>query len=567
VKKLNNKKGIFLKIFFFLFLTLYSPVVSASEESLESFVSENNINSDGTLLVKETIVYNPGNEERHGLFRKIDFKKINMDNKKFILGIDILRVTDENGNSYKYSQKKSGQYIELKIGDPDRLINSPKTYVIEYKVSGAVTYFTDHDELYRNLTENNWTVPIKNFNASISFPNLIDEESLKYICYEGPDGSTSQSCIVDYSEGKVNVSSSRVLSPGEGVTAIVSFPKGIVEVLEPKPDRPGILFIIFYAFLGILGLFWYLFLPLKILIQAIKEKNFTKKHEKIVSAWFQPPEYDNGEGFSPAETGFIVDKKIDHRELTATIIHLAQRGYLKIKETKKNHFTFIKLKSWESGDIKDFEKEVLEAIFENGDEVEDKDLKKSTTLFGKISKFNKYVESAVVDKGMFEKKPTEVFTKYVIFFSMGVATMNIFLSLVSILFGSKMAKRTLKGIEKYSEARSLLNFLKSQDEQLNFQSNNQMFFEKLLPYAAAFGVEKIWAERFKDISLAKPDWYEGENFSNSMFIGNMTHNIGGSMKSAHSSSMSSTRSSSGFSSGFSGGSSGGSGGSGGGGGW
>jgi len=131
------------------------------------------------------------------------------------------------------------------------------------------------------------------------------------------------------------------------------------------------------------------------------------------------------------------------------------------------------------------------------------------------------------------------------------------------IFGRKSAKRTLLGVEKYSEAASLLNFLKSQDEQLNFQSKNKMFFEKLLPYAAGFGVEKVWAERFKDISVQKPDWYEGDNFSNILFIGALTSNISGSVKS----SMSPTRSSSGFSSGFSSGSSGGGGGGGGGGSW
>jgi uncharacterized membrane protein len=143
--------------------------------------------------------------------------------------------------------------------------------------------------------------------------------------------------------------------------------------------------------------------------------------------------------------------------------------------------------------------------------------------------------------------------------------MNIPLSLFSLL-GRNSAKRSLLGVEKYSEAKSLMNFLKSQDEQLNFQSKNQMFFEKLPPYATAFGVEKIWAERFKDISMQKPNWYEGDNFTNSIFIGSMTRSIGGSLRSA--SSAPSTRSSSGFSSGSSGGGfSGGGGGGGGGGSW
>ena len=34
-------------------------------------------------------------------------------------------------------------------------------------------------------------------------------------------------------------------------------------------------------------------------------------------------------------------------------------------------------------------------------------------------------------------------------------------------------------------------------------------FEKSLPYAMAFGVEKNWASAFDDIFWSPPDWYRG----------------------------------------------------------
>ena len=92
-------------------------------------------------------------------------------------------------------------------------------------------------------------------------------------------------------------------------------------------------------------------------------------------------------------------------------------------------------------------------------------------------------------------------------------------------------------------------------------------FEKLLPYAVAFGVEKIWAERFKDIDIKPPDWYEGKDmtvFNSVIFASSLGRSL-----SSFRSSATPTTSSKGFSSGFSsgGGFSGGGGGGGGGGSW
>jgi len=610
----NKRSQILLaSLCFLLFTSLFKSKTFA--ERIESFNSNIQINKDGTVTVEETINYDFENSQVHGLVRNLDFKIKNEDGKNYVTNISILNITDENGNNYNYSNTENGNYIELKIGDPNKLVTGKNTYVIKYKISGALRYFTDHDEFYWDLIGFDWKVPILKFTASISLPANLPESELKYVCYEGPSGSTSQTCLINNYNGIINVKSDRLLKPSENITVAISFPKNLVAVLEPVESKHSVLLRFFQFLIGLGASVWYFIFPVKYLIDCIKESNYLKKNQRIVSAWFEPPQYNDSTVFSPAEAGFIVDNKIDHRELTATIIHLAQRGFLKIKENEVKHFSFIRLKDVESSELRDFEKQVMEALFRDGVdtsnldeaqlkklqsqlsdlkifnkiikipymvetenqlsrvgqedkiEVTDKELKKSNTLFKKIVEFNKTVEEEMVNRGMYKVKPTETLNKNSTYIGLGLTTLNFFLALVSVFFGKKNVKRTEKGIEKYSEAVSLFNFLKSQDEQLNFQSQNQMFFEKLLPYAAAFGVEKIWADRFKNISLAKPDWYEGSNFINSGFIAPLTRSIGGSMKSAYSSGMSSTRSSSGFSSGFSGGSSGGGGGGGGGGSW
>jgi uncharacterized membrane protein len=87
-------------------------------------------------------------------------------------------------------------------------------------------------------------------------------------------------------------------------------------------------------------------------------------------------------------------------------------------------------------------------------------------------------------------------------------------------------------------------------------------FEKLLPYAMLFGLEKDWAKQFDDIYTNPPGWYQGNwsAFNAGYLVGSLND-----FNAASATSFASPSSSSG--SGFSGGAAGGGGGGGGGGGW
>src|SRR3989338_4689098 len=109
-------------------------------EHIKSFQSEITINKDGTIDVKETIVYDFSTLNKHGIYRDIPFIKTNQDGKKFELQLNNVSVTDENGRSYKFVKSWIDEKIlRLKIGDANRLITGIHDYIISYKVSGALT--------------------------------------------------------------------------------------------------------------------------------------------------------------------------------------------------------------------------------------------------------------------------------------------------------------------------------------------------------------------------------------------------------------------------------------------
>jgi len=160
------------KLFSFILFFLLSLFIASSvrAEEIKNFKSVININKDGTIDVQETIAYDFGELDRHGIFRTIPYITTNKSGKKFVLGFNDISVTDERGKNDQYSQSKIGENFQLKIGDPDRTITGLHNYIINYRVSGALTYFSDHDELYWNITGNDWGVWINSAETEINLP-------------------------------------------------------------------------------------------------------------------------------------------------------------------------------------------------------------------------------------------------------------------------------------------------------------------------------------------------------------------------------------------------------------
>ncbi|MCR4326255.1 MAG: DUF2207 domain-containing protein, partial [Candidatus Roizmanbacteria bacterium] len=437
------------------------------------------------------------------------------------------------------------------------------TYVITYRVKGALTYFSDHDELYWNVTGNDWDIPILQASANVHLP-LSETTVPEGVCYTGLRGSTKQNCTVNRQGNTLTYSSQAPFNPGEGLTLVALFPKGIVAVLEPELVTPffqTLLGKLLLAAIVVGGIWWYLVYPITIALDWFR-KGRDPKVPGPVSAWFEPPHGKQGRKLTPAETGGLVDEVVDLRDILATVIHLAQRGYLKIQERKKNDFYFIRNNKTNPKDkLLSFEQTLMTKFFSSGDEMRLKDKKLSTTM---TTVQNQVYEHLVAEE-FFAGNPQKIRTFFGVMTGLAVFTMNPLLIISALAFGLHMPRKTEEGARQAAIGVSLKNFLSSQKRTLEHQAITQTFFEKLLPFAIAFGVERIWAQRFKDLAMTEPNWYHsstGSHFS-SVYLSQSLHSSFSQFQSA----ATPTNSSSGFSSGGSGGSSGGGGGGGGGGSW
>jgi uncharacterized membrane protein len=570
-----SMKNIVFWSFFFLFF-LISPLSAqtTSGEKIQKFDAQIKINKDGTINISEKIVYDFDGLEKHGIYRTIPYIKKNQEGKLFQLDFKDISVRDEDGQPYHYTISRANDNLKIKIGDPERTITGVNTYIINYQVSGALTYFSDHDELYWNVTGNEWPVSIEKTTGKVYLPEKIDENQIRLDCYTGSYGSKETNCIYhfDYDrdqDGKsvINFSSDKYLNIGEGLTIVVGFPKNLVAILEPKEVVAffdTIVGKIVIAFFILLTTFWYLVLPFYIIYRCFKYGRDPKATVGVTTAWFDPPKTPDGKRFmTPGEVGTLGDETVDLKDVSATIVDLARRGYLKIEERKKGDFYLVKEDKIEDDKLLTFEKSLLQEFFKSKKTISLKEEK----LYQEVEEIKEKLYQEVVKISLFPESPEKTRKVYYVIAGLAMFTCNFFLALVAFIFGKNMPKKTLEGVNAFAVAKSLKNFLGSQKRQLEFQADKQLMFEKLLPYAIVFGVEKIWARRFEDLDLKPPDWYQGyssDRFNSYLFVNSLNSSIN-SFRSA----ATPTTSSSGFSSGFSsgGGFSGGGGGGGGGGSW
>lgn len=529
-----------------------------SGEHIENFESNITVLSDGTIDVREEIDYY-FESSRHGIYRYIPYT-LQGDGKRYDMEFTFADVVDETGKKYKSETSKSGNDWVLKIGDPNKTITGLHTYVISYSVKGALRYFDTHDELYWNITGNGWDVPIRKVETSIFIPQSIKESEIMSECFTGTYGSDEANCTSVITDGKTQIKTNGFLSSNEGLTVAVGFPKGNVAVLKPVEYVP--FFDRWYGKLTLIGIilgsiFWYIVLPIYLVIKWFRYGRDPFAGIPVTAA-FDPPKTGNRD-LRPAETGTLLDEHVEKRDLFSIIIDLAFRGHLKITEPKKNEFHLVKRDPKKKDILLPFEQTLYDGLFEDGDDVELKKVKFYTTA----SKVEGMLYKLLLAHNYFLKNPKTTRSLYYALGGIALFTFNLVLAFVAFLFGRHMPAKTLLGAQTAAKAQGLKNFLASQERQLNYQGDKQLLFEKLLPFAVAFGVEKAWAKRFERFDLKNPDWYEGSTgtrFNSVLFASHLSNSYS-------SFAVSSTPPSSSSSSGFSGGSSGGGGGGGGGGSW
>lgn len=530
VKVFGKRAALLLAVpLFFL-----SASLTLAAEKIDNYAVSIELKRDASFSVEETIIYNFGNEHKHGIYREIPIKHPQPSS-----GLFKQRYTDfsnievkMDGVDVPIETKRSWGVLKVRIGDPDKTVTGKHTYTITYDVTGGLQYFENGaPELYWDAVGTEWSAPIGGATVSVTAPSGMLTGSSA--CYSG--GSTSANSCGEALRIQ-NGYQYRVgnLGPNQGVTVAFAIDGKVPTVVLEKMNLsfmlvPILLIALFGAIFG-----------------GYRYKTKFKTGRAIVA------QYEPYPGVKPMYTGLLMDGRLDPHDITAGIVYLAQQGYIKIRKIDKKVLFFFEVDDYEielqktlGEELSVFQRDILSLLFSTlnpGDKVTLSDLKtnyskqKSNQLI--LTRLRKELMSDLKNEDYYQTINVPWNNKWFWIIAVGAVVLAVVLPIVfvPVLFLLLMGvaafarRRTQKGYEALDHLKGFKDFLKTTEAERykfhNAPTKSPEQFMEYLPYAIALGVEKEWAEVFKDITIPDPGWYDGGTTGAAFSATNLTTSLG-----------------------------------------
>ncbi len=517
-----------------------------SARAQEAFTIQNydvkvKVNKDASVNITETIDVN-FTEEKHGILRTFLYR-YSIDelppgtekaDQLLVSGNKVrLIIKDVKVKNYKYEEFKKDDLFNIRIGDKDKYISGHQQYVISYTVLNSINFFENYSEFYFNLVGLQWNTTIDKVNFSVELYNTLPSKPTYFIA-TGPFGSKENKTVSIWQNNQIlSGNTTEILKPNEGLTVGIQFPKGFLT----KPDFT------YYRF-------GWLALPILVFfIMFVIWKKWGKDEEVTVQTEFYPPE-----NVSPSVSGYIIDGKLDKRDLTALVPYWGAGGYLKINELEeKSLFGLIKTKEYEFVKLKplpvealDFEKTLFTGIFLKADTVKLSSLK--NVLYVTMYESKKELESKINKEEYYVSLSRPMGTIFHVLGIISIAgsfiyfindlqvnkwpALAAFLSgLIIFITGIVMPKKTKRGTDLYAKLLGFKEFLKSveKDRLKEFLKQDAQYFDKVLPYAIVFDIADTWKDKLKGLDIPPPTWYSagysGSNFNSMNFMNSLDNSM------------------------------------------
>lgn len=509
---------------FLTLLTCLAPrPASARTLRIENFDAQITVNTDGTLDVTEKITVNFSGAW-NGIYRTIPVEYTTDQHLGYSLILDSVTATGDSGSSLRTQITRQGVNEQIKIWVPGA-VDTSRRVTLHYRVLDGLKFFNDHDELYWNITGNEWEEPIDSAGAEIELPS--GTTNIRTLAFTGAYGSRSQDADIRVEGDRIEVHTRHGLAFHEGLTAVIGWDKGFVH--EPSAFENfmlmvrsnAILFLPFIAFAVMFWLWW----------------NFGRDPKRLaISVQYEPPD-----GLSPAEVGTLVDDEAAMRDITATLVDLAVKGYLVIEQVDttqmlgllhhKEYIFHLKRPATEWTSAKPHEIAMLNALFDSGERDSVKLSELQNHFYASLPGIRDRIFDALITDGYYLHRPDTVRQGYiaagvvigVLIFAggrllggnYGVTQVTAFVSglltaAVICGFGWFMPARTVRGARTFEKVLGFEDFLgRVEGDRIERIEKTPEMFEKFLPYAMALRVEKKWVQAFSNIAMQPPQWFQG----------------------------------------------------------
>ena len=563
-----------------------SPTASGSFGRMSSFTADYVLDAEGGATVTETIdyVFGTSGGVKHGIYRNIVTRQAVTDengrpseeNFRYY-ALDLESVTSPTGapTETKLTDQSGGE-TQIRIGDPNVTVSGTQSYVVKYHLANVMNPFPDHAEFFYNVFVGD-TVPKDRVKVTVTGPGGVTSVRCVRGSDPGRDCDSAQA-------GQTAVFTADNLLGNEDLTIATSLPRAGFGELKPDIRAAGssydegqakVLTSLALAggigaplvAAGVMGVLvatrgrdeWYAGVTPGLApgsadavapgtVPPPPPAPTLRGRRPEIAVQFNPPP-----GVQPGMVGTIIDESADTIDVSATVMDLAVRGFLRIEEIQsgtmfsRTDWRLVQLPPPPGQTLRPYEATVLEGLFAEGSDVKLADLKYKFNTTLNLAIRQMYTE--VVERGWFRRSPLRqragwqalgfllIGAGAVSCFYLGVVTraidrtggfgvgipsgivLGLGLIVAGLIFrilGKRMAAKTAAGSAVYAQSLGFRKYLETAEaDQIRFEEASAIF-SRYLPYAIVFGVADRWAGTFQKVAeaaaaagspIVMPTWY------------------------------------------------------------
>ena len=507
--------------------------------------------TDGTLSITQTFDMN-FSTAGHGPYLYFTTRQATSTTDQYrIYTYRFVSVTSSTGAPSAFvTESPSYGTTALRIGDANKTVTGTQTYTVSYTVKGIVNpnvTSSTMDELYWNVIGTGFVVPISNVTLTLKGPAAVQ----KTTCYMG--AKFDQSCTGNSSSGSTAEYTQSSLAVGQGLAIVAGWPVGTFVGAEPtfethtggtgSSGASGDTTIPAWMWVGsgvvaagaVGGMVAARRRGRDEMFAGMAPGSVPGKNEPFATervgkipfaVQFTPPK-----GVLPGMIGTLFDEKAETRDVTATLVDLAARGFWRIEQPDpKGDFRIVRLAPPQG--LVGYETLLYDALFGDGSAVVTSSELEGKSFGQSVQAIERELYNAVTQVGWFKGNPQtargcvrrsaphdprhrllpgRVPRRRGARCPVGLIGVAIIVTAawapVRTALGSAMTAQSL-GFKQYLET--------AEADQIKFEEG-QDIFSRYLPYAIAYGCADRWAKIFAELAargvpMQQPTWYIGPGY-------------------------------------------------------